>query len=60
MLNGVSAQVKATSPEVTSLPPTHILVVDDDPSVRQMIVDYLGEKIAELLRIFYRIAEKRF
>jgi two-component system, OmpR family, response regulator len=43
MLNGVSAQVKATSSEMTSPPPTHILVVDDDPSVRQMIVDYLGD-----------------
>jgi DNA-binding response OmpR family regulator len=33
----------ATSPEKASSAPTHILVVDDDPSVRQMVVDYLGD-----------------
>ena len=33
----------ATSPEKAAPAPTHILVVDDDPSVRQMVVDYLGD-----------------
>jgi DNA-binding response OmpR family regulator len=37
------AQVSATSPERMSSNPTHVLVVDDDPSVRQMVVDYLGD-----------------
>lgn len=42
MMNGVLTQVSAT-PENTSIPPAHVLVVDDDPSVRQMVVDYLGD-----------------
>jgi two-component system OmpR family response regulator len=42
MLNGVLTQVSAT-PENTSPAPAHVLVVDDDPSVRQMVVDYLGD-----------------
>ena len=33
----------STSPEKMSAASTHVLVVDDDPSVRQMIVDYLGD-----------------
>ena len=33
----------ATSPEKTSPAATHVLVVDDDPSIRQMVVDYLGD-----------------
>jgi len=33
----------ATSPEKAAPAPTHILVVDDDPSIRQMVVDYLGD-----------------
>ncbi len=33
----------ATSPEKTKSAPTHVLVVDDDPSIRQMVVDYLGD-----------------
>jgi DNA-binding response OmpR family regulator len=24
-------------------PATHVLVVDDDPSIRQMVADYLGD-----------------
>ena len=43
MLNGVPTQVNATSPEKMSPASTHVLVVDDDPSIRQMIVDYLGD-----------------
>jgi DNA-binding response OmpR family regulator len=35
--------VNATSPDNTPRAATHVLVVDDDPSVRQMIVDYLGD-----------------
>jgi two-component system OmpR family response regulator len=42
MLNGVLTQVSATS-ENTSPAPAHVLVVDDDPSVRQMVIDYLGD-----------------
>lgn len=33
----------ATLPQKMSPAPTHVLVVDDDPSLRQMIVDYLGD-----------------
>ena len=36
-------QVSATPPEKMSPAPTHVLVVDDDPSVRQMVADYLGD-----------------
>jgi len=39
----VPTQVNATSPEKTSPVPAHVLVVDDDPSVRQMVVDYLSD-----------------
>ena len=31
----------ATSPEPISSAATHVLIVDDDPSVREMVVDYL-------------------
>jgi len=43
MLNGVPTQVSATSPEKMSPAATHILVVDDDPSIRQTIVNYLSD-----------------
>jgi len=33
----------ATAPEKTSSVSTHVLVVDDDPSIRQMVLDYLGD-----------------
>src|SRR4030095_4114698 len=32
-----------TSPEKISPPSTHVLVVDDDPLIRQTIVNYLGD-----------------
>jgi len=35
--------VSANSPEKVSRPATHVLVVDDDPSIRQTIVNYLGD-----------------
>jgi two-component system, OmpR family, response regulator len=35
--------VSGTSPEKFSPASTHILVVDDDPSIRQMVIDYLGD-----------------
>ena len=35
--------MSSTAPDSTSSATTHILVVDDDPSVRQMIVDYLAD-----------------
>jgi DNA-binding response OmpR family regulator len=43
MLNMVLTQMSATSPEKISRPPTHVLVVDDDPSIRQTIVNYLSD-----------------
>jgi two-component system, OmpR family, response regulator len=43
MLNGVPTQMSATSPEKMSSAPTRVLVVDDDPSIRQMVVDYLSD-----------------
>ena len=30
-------------PEKMPPAPTHVLIVDDDPSIRQMVVDYLGD-----------------
>jgi len=35
--------MSATPPQATSAAATHVLVVDDDPMIRQMIVDYLGD-----------------
>jgi len=33
----------AATVQDSELPPTHVLVVDDDPSVRELIVDYLSD-----------------
>ena len=33
----------SASPDQGSTASTHVLVVDDDPSIRQMIADYLGD-----------------
>ncbi len=35
--------MSATSPETLAITPTRVLIVDDDPSIRQMVVDYLGD-----------------
>ncbi len=43
MLDGAPTHMSATSPEKTAQAQTHVLVVDDDPSIRQMVVDYLGD-----------------
>src|SRR5262245_59406506 len=43
MLNVVSTSVSATTPEKISPATTHVLVVDDDPLIRQTIVNYLGD-----------------
>src|SRR5262245_19929176 len=43
MLNVVPTQMSGTSPERISPPSTHVLVVDDDPLIRQTIVNYLGD-----------------
>ena len=43
MLNGEPEYVTSTSPDQRSLESTHILVVDDDSSIRQMVADYLGD-----------------
>jgi two-component system OmpR family response regulator len=44
MINKAPTQVSPSPTESTSLPPpTHVMVVDDDPSVRQMVIDYLGD-----------------
>ena len=42
MLKEGPTHVNATSPGNMSRNAAHILVVDDDPSVREMVVDYLG------------------
>ena len=43
MLDGAPTHMSATSPEKIAPARTHVLVVDDDPSIRQMVVDYLGD-----------------
>ena len=43
MPNGVLTHVSASSPVKTPPIPTHVIVVDDDPLVREMVVDYLGD-----------------
>jgi two-component system, OmpR family, response regulator len=43
MLKGVATQVSASSPEKAPPAATHVLIVDDDPSIRQMVADYLGD-----------------
>src|SRR5262245_892826 len=43
MLSGVPESVTSTSPDQKSPESTHVLVVDDDSSIRQMVVDYLGD-----------------
>ena len=35
--------MNATSRETLTTTPTRVLIVDDDPSIRQMVVDYLGD-----------------
>jgi DNA-binding response OmpR family regulator len=42
MFNETPVPVSASAPEASS-DPTHVLVVDDDPSLRQMVADYLGD-----------------
>jgi DNA-binding response OmpR family regulator len=39
----VPAEVSASSPDRLSPASTHVLIVDDDPSIRQMVVDYLAD-----------------
>ena len=39
----VSKQVSTSSLDTASPPATHVLVVDDDPSIRQMVTDYLAD-----------------
>jgi two-component system, OmpR family, response regulator len=51
MLLGVPTEVSATSPEKNTPGATHILVVDDDPSIRQMVVDYLGDNDMQVTAI---------
>jgi DNA-binding response OmpR family regulator len=43
MFNAVPASVSATSPENAPPAAAHVLVVDDDPLIRQTIVNYLGD-----------------
>src|SRR5215471_4305169 len=43
MLNVEPSSVSATLPEKISPAKTHVLVVDDDPLIRQTIVNYLGD-----------------
>jgi len=42
-VNRVQRTVSATSSEKITPALTHVLVVDDDPSIRQMVVDYLSD-----------------
>jgi hypothetical protein len=40
-----------TMPAMEAVPaPVHVLAVDDDPSVRQMIADYLGDNDIKVTR----------
>ena len=43
MPNVAPTQVNPTSPEQESRPSAHVLAVDDDPLLRQTIVNYLGD-----------------
>jgi two-component system OmpR family response regulator len=43
MPDAAPTSMSATPPQTTSAAATHVLVVDDDPMIRQMIVDYLGD-----------------
>src|SRR5215468_6975975 len=43
MLNVAPTLVSATLPEIVTPATTHVLVVDDDPLIRQTIVNYLGD-----------------
>jgi len=44
MLSGGNLEVMTASPSSTVASPiAHVLAVDDDPSIRQMIADYLGD-----------------
>src|SRR5262245_61492590 len=44
MLNGGNADiVSASRPTTTTSATAHVLAIDDDPSIRQMIVHYLGD-----------------
>jgi len=43
MLYGDRSLVNASHPTVAHSPTAHVLAVDDDPSIRQMIADYLGD-----------------
>jgi len=43
MLLGTLAPVKTNPVMGMTAAPSHVLVIDDDPSVRQMIADYLGD-----------------
>jgi DNA-binding response OmpR family regulator len=42
-LNGITKTLALRSLDTMSPAPTHILIVDDDPSIRQMVVDYLAD-----------------
>ena len=42
-MNAVDSTFVDASQVSTAVTAAHVLAVDDDPSVRQMIVDYLGD-----------------
>jgi two-component system OmpR family response regulator len=43
MLDGELSSVKPSQSAMVSASTAHVLAVDDDPSIRQMIADYLGD-----------------
>jgi two-component system, OmpR family, response regulator len=50
LAQGIDSASKMRAPQAV-LAPIHVLAVDDDPSVRQMIVDYLGDNDIEVTAI---------
>jgi len=51
MLAGVLEPVSMTPSMETMPAPVHVLAIDDDPSIRQMIADYLGDNDIQVTTI---------
>jgi two-component system, OmpR family, response regulator len=50
LVQGIESVFKMRAPQAT-FAPVHVLAVDDDPSVRQMIADYLGDNDIEVTAV---------